>query len=315
MPLNAATFSSSRKGSSVTLSGSNFTATVSSGTGSVAATNKMSGLTYFEMVIGATLTGSARVGACNNSSGFTGLMGADANSVGYDSGGTVKINNSTIATIMTYTTNDRIGVAVDLVKQLIWFRKNNGNWNNDVIANQNPVGGVGGISLATMTYNVYAPAWGGSATSSVTANFSTASWVDTAPTGFSSVDTMSAGADTADDSSINPGRAGQIVTPGSNTAATSKPTQFPYVVYMPGKFNMNGVQGGVVSGQVTESGSPVSGKLVVAFDARTNLPLGTDYSDGSGNFSIDCAGRPEVYVVAFDPTTFRMLGYDRVTPV
>ena len=313
MGLTASIFDTLNKGSAVTLSGSNLIATVSSGTGAVRGTNRLSGLTYFEMVIGATLSGSARVGICSQSSVFTGLMGADANSCGYDSGGTVKINNTTITTIMTYTINDRIGVAVDLVKQLIWFRKNNGNWNNDVIGNQNPVGGVGGISLATMTNNSISPVWGGSATSSATAKFATASWVDTAPTGFATVDTLAA--DGKGVTTNSPGRGGALVSPGTKTAATCKPnSQFRFPVFQPGNFNMTGVVGGTIAGQVQENGVPVAGKIVVVYDPLTRLPLNSAVSDGSGNYSIDCAGRPQVYAAAFDPTTYDALIFDQIVP-
>lgn len=162
------------------------------GTASVRSTRVLSSaLTYDEFTIGATLSGSSRVGICSNNFVSTTLLGADNNGLGYDAGGTVKLNNATLSTIMTYTTGDRIGRAVDRINQKVWFRKNNGNWNNDVIGNQNPVGNVGGISFATMaTYSSLRLAWGGTAVSGGTAAFASAAWTDTAPTGYVSIDTF-----------------------------------------------------------------------------------------------------------------------------
>jgi len=164
------------------------------GTASVRSSRYLSSaLTYDEFTIGATLTGSSRVGICSNNFASTTLLGADNNGLGYDAGGTVKLNNATLSTIMTYTTGDRIGRAVDRINQKVWFRKNNGNWNNDVIGNQNPVGNVGGISFSTMaTYSSLRLAWGGTAVSGGTAAFASAAWTDTAPTGYVSIDTFGA---------------------------------------------------------------------------------------------------------------------------
>ncbi len=191
MGLIATTWDSNKKGAAVTLSGGNLTATVSSGTGSVAATNKIGGLTYFELVIGATLTGSSRVGACNSWFTKTGLLGVDNNGVGYDSGGTVKINNATVATLAPYVATNNIGVAIDPIRFLIWFRVAGALWNNDISSNQNPDGAVGGISIAAIV-NDFAPAWGGTATSSDTAQFASGSWTYAAPTGFNSPDSFNA---------------------------------------------------------------------------------------------------------------------------
>lgn len=310
-------FESTRKGASVTLSGSNLVATVSSGTGSVLTNNRISGKIYFEMTLGATLSGSSTVGIANDNMTLTSLVGAGTSSIGYNKDGTVKINNATVATIMTYAAGDRIGVAIDPDKQLIWFRKNNGNWNNDVIANQNPVGAVGGISFSTMTWTGLRIAWGGSATASVTVAYASGSWVDAAPSGYSSNDTIVAGADRAD-TLVNYGRGGVIrAQPSLMTSVDAAlydldryaPRTYPNM----GWYNINNPNGSI-SGVITENGTPVANKLVVVYDAKTFKELNRTYCDGSGNYSVDCAGSPEVFAVAFDPTDYRMLGYDRLVP-
>jgi hypothetical protein len=287
------TFDAARKGSSVTLSNGNLTATVSSGTGSVGSNTRVSGLTYFEMVVGATLTGSSRIGLYATKFTTSGLLGVDLSGIGYDSGGTVKINNTTVATIATFTTSSNIGVAVDPINRLIWFRVGGGNWNNDVIGNQNPVGAVGGISYDSCAA-VMCAAWGGSATSSVTAQFTSASWTYSAPTGFSALDTLQSSA-----------------TPVSKRplAYHSEP------VFTPGNAGSPSTASVAISGTLTEAGSNVARKVRL-YDANTGALLGTTTSNGStGAFSIPALARSNVYAVAFDPTSYRALVYDQLTPV
>ena len=303
MGITASTFDPNNKGASVTLSGSNLIATVSSGTGSVRGTNRVSGLTYFEMVIGATLSGSARVGLCNPSFVFTGLLGVDANGVGYDSGGTVKINNATVATIATYAAGNNIGVAVDPLRELIWFRVNGGNWNNDVIANQNPVGAVGGISISSAGGN-WNPAWGGSATSSATGVFASGSWTYAAPTGFSSPDSFGA---SAVDGMVAKRTTG-FTQYGAAKAVTPSISQRVAVL---GPL-WRGTK--TISGQTQENGVAVSGKQVFLYDTKTGVRIGSAISDGSGNFSIPALGRTNVFAVCLDPT-YQAIVYDQVVPV
>lgn len=309
-------FDSNTKGAAVTLSGSNLVATVTSGTGSVMTNNKISGLVYWEMTLGDTLSGSSAIGFANWNHVNTSLIGTTSNSVGYNKDGTVKMNNVTITTIMTYTALDRIGVAVDYVRQLVWFRKNNGDWNNDVIANQNPVGAVGGISFANIPASTLSIAWGGSATSSVTVTYASGSWVDTAPTGYLSNDTLTAAGE-APSLTTNYGRGGILyswtfTTQGGPAFYDFDFLKFPVYTTI-GEYNMSNPNGSV-SGIVTENGTPVGGKLVVVYDPKTMRELNRTYCDGAGAYELDCAGRPEVFVVAFDPNDYQMLGFDRVTP-
>lgn len=322
MAITPSVWDSLNKGAAVTLSGSNLVATVSSGTGSVAATNRIGGLTYFELLIGATLSGSARVGVCNLAFVKTGLLGVDNNGVGYDSGGTVKINNATVATIAAYAATNNIGVAINPMLNLIWFRVNGGNWNNDVIGNQNPVGAVGGISIAALVGN-YLPAWGGSATSSNTAKFATASWTYAAPTGFVSPDTFGAipvnGVVASRAASFSQygranglgyGSAGSQVSSigASRLAALAGAWYGGYRVYGPAQAAK------YVSGQTREAGVAVAGKRVFAFDRTNGFLLGTVLSDGSGNFSMDALGRTSVLIVGID-SPYDSVTHDAIVPV
>lgn len=175
-----------------TLSGGNLVAT-SSGLGIVAATRVLtSPLSYFEVDI-TTLTGYVAVGLINRQENMNSgtALGIDANGLAYRSSGAVVINNSTKATIMSYAAGAKVGVAVNLLLGLIWFTTNGTTWNNAVIGSQNPVGNVGGISLAPLAAvsGNYLPAAGGSASGAVlTGVFSAGSFAYTPPTGYVSVD-------------------------------------------------------------------------------------------------------------------------------
>lgn len=82
---------------------------------------------------------------------------------------------------------DNFGIAVDFVHSNIWFRVNGGNWNNDILANQNPATNTGGISFSGIGTPVWA-AWSGlDNTDAVTAQFQTSSWTYTVPVGFTQI--------------------------------------------------------------------------------------------------------------------------------
>ena len=321
MAITPSVFDSNNKGASVTLSGGNLVATVSAGTGSVAGTNTISGPTYFEMVVGATLTGSCRIGLANPLFTMTGLLGVDNNGIAYDSGGTVKLNNVTVATLAAFVAGNNIGVAVDPQNKLIWFRVGTGNWNNDVIANQNPVGAVGGISYATVNIPSK-PAFGASATASVTANFSTASWANSAPSGFITVDTLASAQLNGDvaNRSASFTQYGKVagVAPPSPTFTSELPVN-KSASFNRAWYGSNGVYAPAaapkyISGQTQELGSPVAGKKVYLYDATTGIQIGSAISDGSGNFSIPSMGRTNVFAVGLDPS-YQAIVYDQLTPV
>jgi hypothetical protein len=301
----ATTWDPNNKSSTETLSGGNLTAT-STGVGTVAATRVLtSPLSYFEAKP-TTLAGTVAVGLVNRSYNMASgtILGTDANGVGFKSAGTVVINNATVATIFTYILTDTIGVAIDLSRQLIWFTKNGTTWNNDVIGNQNPVGAVGGISLATMTLGSALPAVSGSITGDV--------WVGvfsgfafTAPTGFNSVDTVGATATNSDTS-----KTATYSTTGPTTNHAVTITTVAKASEIPGAYG----SATKVSGTIKQGGSPIAGKLVMAFQKSTGALIGSTTSAGDGAYSINAQGFTNVYVVAFDPTSYQALTYDEVSP-
>lgn len=309
----ATTWNPNNKSSTETLSGGNLI-TTSSGIGTVAATRVLTSLlSYFEVDV-TTLTGVIAVGLVNFSynTASGNILGTDANGVGFKSSGAVVINNATVTTIQTYTTGAKVGVAVNLSLGLIWFTTNGTTWNNAVIGSQNPVGNVGGISLATMTAGGCLPAAGGSLTGAVLAGvFSTGSFAYTPPTGYVSVDGCGA---TARNSEV--GNTATYSTVGSVAS-------HPVTTTIAAKASLLGMGQGTalfqgpatsVSGTITEGTTPVA-KTVRAYDTKTGVLLGSVVSSPStGAFSIAALGRTAVDVVAKDPTTYQAQIYDNVTP-
>jgi hypothetical protein len=287
-----------------TLSGGNLVAT-STGAGGARSDRAITGLTYFSAVL-TTLTGAPRIGIASTNWNTNNALGSGTDSLGYvPTTGVVAVNGVTLTTIQTSAQGDRIDVAVDAFNRLIWFRTNNGNWNNNVA--NNPVTGVGGIDFTsgmtlfgTMVAAVYA-----SLTGTVwTMQLSTA-FTNTPPTGFQSLDVVAISAI----SSVPPTQfIGSYTAAGFGVSAAKECSTRGKHFSGPGPVT-------VVSGTTKESGVTVSNKKVEVYDRDTGELLGTTYSDGSGNWSVPALGRPTVRVVGSDPTTYNSVVYDNVVPV
>lgn len=185
----------------VTLSNSNKTATPTSAipyNHIMGTTARFTGKYYFEMKPASTsftsvgVTGAAGHVKRGNGALFgEGLYGGQ---IGFQPNGNVRANpsgpyttgGSTITTIQTWTTNNVISVAVDIDNNLLWFRTNAGNWNNN--GANDPATGVGGIDLSY--------AWSGAAnrllwpganmgnTSAIILREITADFTQTVPSGY-----------------------------------------------------------------------------------------------------------------------------------
>lgn len=317
------TLDPNNKSSTETLSAGNLTAT-SSGIGTVASNRVVTAVkSYFEAGP-STLTGNVAVGLVNRSYNMAGghILGTDANGVGYKQSGAVVINGATVATIQTYAAAAKIGVAFDCQALLIWFTTNGTTWNNDVIANQNPVGNVGGISLSTMTLAGLFAAISGDTTGAVwNAVFSAGSFNYTPPTGYSSLD-------------ASPVFAVNVTVPKAASYSTIGPVA--YAGFTPsiaarglmglsnGRQLNSAPRGGQfspagaiqhVSGLVEESGSVVAGKTVRAYDSVTGEFLGFATSAGDGSWSIPALGRVLIDASARDDPNFDGIIHVRITPV
>lgn len=141
------------KGSHLTLSNSNLTMTRSSAGGSWqtarGTVSKTAGKWYYEAV--ETVGLGCYFGIANNALNVdTDYVGADPGSVGYRPNGEIWNNGASIGSAATWTTNDTVGIAVDLDNHKIWCRKLGGAWNAGGTAN--PSTNVGGYAIPAGTY-------------------------------------------------------------------------------------------------------------------------------------------------------------------
>jgi hypothetical protein len=116
------------------------------------------------------------------------FLGVDSHSLGYYGvGGSVYTGGSEVVVWATITPGPKvISFALDTVNNKLWARVTGGNWNNDVIGNQNPATNTGGLVI-TQTAPLY-PAFVFRSASTqafqVTGKFTSASWAYSAPSGF-----------------------------------------------------------------------------------------------------------------------------------
>jgi hypothetical protein len=121
-----ATWNPSDKGSNITLSGGNLTATVGAGGGMVRSTiGKSSGKWYWEVTRNSGGPDCV-IGIANSSASLTSYLGVDANGRGYIGSTGNKITNASAAAFgASYAATDVIGVALDMDTGQITLYKNN----------------------------------------------------------------------------------------------------------------------------------------------------------------------------------------------
>lgn len=102
-------------------------------------------------------------------------------------------------------------------------------------------------------------------------------------------------------------RALKAVNPGITTAQPAA------TIVQMGKAPTPGPK--TVSGTVTVNGTATSGLLVRAYAKATGEFIGQATTAGDGTYSIKCGEDwADVYVIAFDPTTYQAVIYDQVVP-
>lgn len=269
---------------------------------------------YFEVDI-QFLAGTPAVGIC--SYWFTPsaqTIGTTIDSIAYQSNGQVRINNATIATISAFAAGDTVCLAYHPGLQLIWFRVNNGSWNNDGTAN--PATAVGGISTATWRAERAFPAVGWSVGGTTfRARFADADWLYANPSGFESIEeTVVTVAYTVEDPAD----------------AYADPSEFPDDI---GEWNVKGDLGvdnfsrtvvfpagpvKTIAGEVREDNVGVEGRLVRLYNRRTGELVGEFRTTSTGDFVIPSAD-PNLphFVVAFDDDIlpdYNAKIYDNVIP-
>jgi hypothetical protein len=175
------------KSSNITLSNGNLTATSSNTTagGARAVDFQFNGKLYFEAA-STTWTGSNTAAGIGSPS--WGRSGANsANAVLAYPNGDIYINSvhfGATALLGAFVANDVMCFAVDLPNQLVWVRRNAGNWNGSATAN--PATGVGGFSYSGLFGGFVAPICSFNAVAAITFDFGDTAFAQTVPSGFTS---------------------------------------------------------------------------------------------------------------------------------
>lgn len=114
--------------------------------------------TYCELLISTIAAANLGVGlAVPGTVNYASYLGSDTSGVGYYIFATVLRNGGSLGSGESYADGNRICIAFNSTK--VWFRKNNGNWNNS--GSDNPATNTGGfthsltapLALATRVYN------------------------------------------------------------------------------------------------------------------------------------------------------------------
>jgi hypothetical protein len=152
-----------------------------------------SGKFYFEALVTGTSvsTDDLGIGIGNTSSVVDDFryIGDSTDTIGwYGGSGGIWQNGSVVATWATFSTGSVLCIALDATNNKLWGRVGAGNWNNDVLANQNPANNVGGYAIPA---SVYGSAMSPGATmqtnttpDSVTGYFMSSTWTQSPPSGF-----------------------------------------------------------------------------------------------------------------------------------
>ena len=184
---NYCTLNPLRIGANLTLSNGNLDITTGS-TGSKIASSSIgvsSGKWYWEATLNAS--GEILIGIENGQASLSQYLGQNVNGWGYDSFNGAKYNNgSSSAYGNTFTTNDVIGVALDLDNGAIYFSKN-GTWQNSGVPTSGASKtGAAYTSLPAVAFPAFSPYDSGSGCS---ANFGQRPFAYTAPSGFKALNT------------------------------------------------------------------------------------------------------------------------------
>ena len=149
---------------------------------------RSTGKYYFEVRFTFTGTGMS-AGIANSATALDSVSiyaGNNTNSIIVGTNSQTTFNNTNLGSPGTVTSNQWLGFAIDLDNKKWWTVVSGGNWNNDVIENQNPALNVGGYSFATIAAGPYYPLLQSYRTSdhSGVANFGATRFVFNPPSGF-----------------------------------------------------------------------------------------------------------------------------------
>lgn len=157
------TWNPSDIGANITLSNGNLTWTSTSnaftcgrstqgwitGTGSGGGGVRSSNILYYEQNL--TTVNFCGPGISNIGETVTLYCGQSSHGVAFYSNSHLTQSGAIQATWTTYTTPQRIGIVLRLFQAKIWWTLDGTTFNNDVIANQNPITNVGGYDLTAIS--------------------------------------------------------------------------------------------------------------------------------------------------------------------
>jgi uncharacterized membrane protein YgcG len=200
------TLNPDRLGNNGTLTNNNLTLSTSgsSWTAAQSLLGAKTGQFYVEATVNKIGAGVA-LGLCNGVESMNAFIGNDPSGiVAYDevitsvnsgvftNGAFVSAGTTATEGHFQMVAGDVIGIAVNLTEQLVWFyNAQTGLWNNDVLANQNPVGNIGGISIQSLVnagYQdiVYLAVGVMSGNDQITVNLGATTFAHTQPSGYAS---------------------------------------------------------------------------------------------------------------------------------
>lgn len=123
------TWNPSDKGTNITLSSGNLTATSNAGSCAVRSVDAVTaGTWYFETTVGLVggFAGGEYIGLGNSSAGLNAANpGVDSNSIGYQHGGGIYKGNSLVSAVTALSNGDKVGVLYDADNRTIRFYRNN----------------------------------------------------------------------------------------------------------------------------------------------------------------------------------------------
>lgn len=149
----AQTWDSTHKAAVITLSSGNLiaTATASGNDAPVyASLGVSSGKFYWEVMLASDAQVGAGIGNVSTNAANGEWLGLAADSVGWYSNGVVITGGNNTATWQSFGSGVTLCFAMDLTSatKKLWGRLGaTGNWNNDVIGNQNPAANTGGLAI------------------------------------------------------------------------------------------------------------------------------------------------------------------------
>lgn len=192
-PVTPTTWDPAKQGTGVALTNGNLTLerTSSGSTYSRSGTvdSKSTGKYYCEFKVDMYSTGNFGIGWMNASADFTTSSGATyvgnaADGVGWYPAQNAIYHNAALLGSMTYTLNvgDIVGLAWDAGAKLIWYRVNNGLWNN--FGPSDPATGTSGFNPSGMTGAMVPAVCSYVIGDKVTANFGATAFAFTPPSGF-----------------------------------------------------------------------------------------------------------------------------------